>query len=248
MLSLLVYGGPYVIFAAFAWYVLSARMKFKRVSRMAAGALPVENLVPLAEYDTDATGYWRRSRWVSGLGFGLGVATLPLISTDTFRFSPPVVAALTFALGGPAFGILFPAGMRGRVRRFTAALYAGERWIIDPPPAKLMVSYQVPCTWLSGKASAGGVLYLGRAGLLFMPHKRSRKPWHPTEMGPIAGMKAGLLVPPHRNAMQRLLVPRPLRPIEITWSSGTARFLMPRPADTVVKIGHCLEALQHAAE
>jgi len=99
-----------------------------------AGTQVVQNLVALATYDVDETGYWTRLRWVTGLFFGVAFAAVELVSPiPNTRYSPPI-SAIDFAVGGPLFGFFFPAFMRRRVRLITAALYGGEKWIIEPPP------------------------------------------------------------------------------------------------------------------
>ena len=89
-----------------------------------------------------------------------------------------------------------------------------------------------------------GVLYLGRDGLLFTPRKRSWKPGQPIEMAPLELLRIALVPPPPRNAIQRLLIPRPQEQLEISWNGGSSRFIMPRPADTWLKIGRSLDALR----
>jgi hypothetical protein len=63
-------------------------------------------------------------------------------------------------------------------------------------------------------------------------------------MTPIDAVRTALVAPPHLNAIQRLWVPRPQPRIEVTWNGASARFLVPSPADTLVRIGRCLEAIQ----
>jgi hypothetical protein len=77
-----------------------------------------------------------------------------------------------------------------------------------------------------------------------VPHKRNRKRSPPIEITPIDVVRIALVAPLPRNAIQRLLIPRPQEQIEVTWNAASARFLMPRPVDTFVKIGRYLEALQ----
>jgi hypothetical protein len=59
-------------------------------------------------------------------------------------------------------------------------------------------------------------------------------------MLPAGGIKIALVDPPAGNALQRLLVPRPLKQVEISWNGVTARFLVPCPAVTVEAIRRCL--------
>lgn len=248
-MALLPYLIPFPIFVTFAWLVLRAEAKVKRKERMAAGAQPMENVVRLMAYNLDESGYWRRLRWLSGLLYGAaGAAVILVLPIPGARYFALTAAAFWFAVGGPLFGLLFPAAMRRKVRLAAAGLYAGERWIIDPPSAELSVRYQIPCTRITGRVGVGGVLYLGRGGLLFVPHKRNRIPSPPIEMTPIEGVTVARVAPLAGNALFQLLVPRPLEQIEIVWDGASARFVMPNPAGTVAKLGRCLEALRRAPE
>lgn len=222
--------------------MLRASGKFRKASRIPTSTQRIENLVPLAAYDVDETGYWARLRWVSGIYFGLAIAAVSLVLPST-RYSPPVTAAIFLAIGGPLFGLGFPAMVRRSVRLIAAGIYAGESWIIDPPAMTDRVYYQVLCTCMRGRVGLGGVLYLGRKGFLFMPHKRNRKRTVPIEM-PLETLRISLGAPSIGNRIQRLLTPRPQGQIEVTWNGGSARFLMPNPAETYVRLRRCLETLQ----
>ncbi len=236
---------PFLILAAIVWLVLRAKTRFRQATLIAADAQAVENLVDLAAYDVDETGYWARLPWLSGLVFGVFAAIVELVlPIPHTRYSPLISAVMSIAIGGPLFGLLFPALMRRRVRMITARLYAGERRIIDPPPANFLVRYQIPCAWINGRESVGGVLYLGCGGLLFVPHKLNRRPRPPVEMTPIHVLKIMRVAPVTGNVIQRLLMPHPQEQIKVTWNCSSACFLMPNPVDTFVKLGRCLEALQ----
>jgi hypothetical protein len=204
-----------------------------------------ENLVTLAAYDVDETGYWRRLPWVSGLFFGAGFASMDLLSLiPNTRYSPATTAALSLAIGGPIFGLLSSLIARQQMRGVWAALYSGEPGTVRPPTANRFFYYQIPCTLLKGRVGIIGVLYLGRGGLVFVPRKRTWKPGQPLEMAPLDAVSIALVPPPPQNVIQRLLVPRPQEQIEIRWTGASARFMMPRPADTSVQIGRSLETLR----
>jgi hypothetical protein len=127
---------------AIACLALQAKRTIKRTALSGAGNRSIENLVPLAAYDVDETGYWMRLRWVAGLFFGIAFAAVELVSpVPNTRFSPPATAAISFAIGGPGFGLLFPALVRRKVRLITAGVYSGAQRIIDSPPAnKVLLS------------------------------------------------------------------------------------------------------------
>lgn len=217
-------------------------------------AQPIENLVPLTAYYVDETGYWGRLRWVSGIYFGLAVGIVMslvdlIFPSSNSRYSPPATAAISLAISlliaAPLSGVTFPALVRKKMRQITDGIYAGEPWIIDPPPANQWVYYQVPCTWVNGRVGVGGVLYLGRGGFYFQPHKKNKKGGASLEMSPIDSLRISRVGPPPLNGIQRLLIPHPQEQIEVTWSGGTAGFLMPSPADTFVKLEQCLKTFQH---
>jgi hypothetical protein len=148
-MTLLLTLSPYLILAVLAGLALSAKRKLQRESRMTGGAHPLENLLPLAAYDADETGYWKRMHLRSGALFGVGLAAVELISPiPGTRYSPLICAVVTLVIGGPAFGLLFPPLLRIGVRRLVVGLYVGEPSIIDPPPPNQLVRYQLPCTWL----------------------------------------------------------------------------------------------------
>jgi len=204
-----------------------------------------ENLVELAAYDVDETGYWRRLPWLSGMLFGLAFASIELLSPiPNTRYSPPITAVWSLAIGGPIFGLLFPLAARRQIRVIWAGLYAGEQRSITPPPGNGFFYYQIPCTLVSGRVGVIGVLYLGRGGLLFTPRKRSWKSGAPIEMAPLELVRIALVPPLPRNAIQRLLIPRQQEQLEISWNGASARFIVPSPADTCLKIGRSLEALR----
>jgi hypothetical protein len=123
------------------------------------------------------------------------------------------------------------------------ALRGGPR-SINPPTANGLYYYQIPCTSVRGKTGIIGVLYVGRGGLLFAPRKRSWKPGTTLEISPLDAVSIALVPPLPQNVIQRLLIPRPLEQIEIRWNGASARFLMPRPADTCSKIVRSLETLR----
>jgi hypothetical protein len=244
-MSVLVNLSPFLFLLAFLWLALRANRKFRRVSQMGAVPAHFENLVPLAAYDVDETGYWRRLPWLSGLFFGASMACVNLFALiPNTRYSPPTTALLSFAICGPGFGLLFPPVARRQLRAVWAGLYAGERRMISPPPSSRSFYYQVPCTSVRGRMGIMGVLYLGREGLLFTARKRRWKPAPSIEMNPLDVVRVALVPPPPQNVIQRLLVPRPPEQIQISWNGTNAGFIVPSPADTYFRLGRSLEALR----
>ena len=241
LLALLTIVVPFLLAAA--WITLSTTRRLKKAS-LKGGGSPIEHLAELAAYNVDETGYWARLPWSSGLFWGVAMAVMELFwPIDGTRFSPAVTASL-FLVIGSGFGFPFSATIRRRVMLAWAQLYTGDLRAIDPPPANQLFYYQVPCTLVSGRVGMIGVLYLGRAGMLFAPRKRRRSAQPRIEMTPVDVVGIALVPPLAGNAIQRLLTPRPQEQIEVSWSGETALFWVPRPADTFLKISRSLEVLQ----
>jgi hypothetical protein len=233
-----------VLAMGFAVHLIS-KVQARREADTAIGGPPVENLVPLDAYDVDDTGYWRRLPWVSGLFGGLCSVSAALFSPEqTIYYSLGVRAATGFIIGASVFTLMAVVLARPMYRKIVAGLYRGERWIVDPPSAGRLFYYQIPCSWVRGGVHVGGVLYLGSAGLLFVPHKKNWRPGPPFSMTPIEAVKAALVGPIPLNPIQRLLVAHPRKLVEITCNGTHARFAVPNPADTIVKIVSRLDGLR----
>jgi hypothetical protein len=243
-MTVLVNLSPLLLLVGFVWLALRANQKFKKASQTTPASTHLENLVALAAYDVDETGYWRRLPWVSGLFFGAALASVSPLIPNT-RYSPAITAALSLAICGPMFGLFFPLVARRQVRGMWAGLYVGERRSISPPPANRFFYYQIPCTSVRGRTGIAGVLYLGRGGPLFTPRRRSWKPALSIEMKPLDVVRVALVPPPPQNVIQRLFVPRPPEQIEISWNGASARFMVPSAADTYLKLGRSLQALRN---
>jgi hypothetical protein len=241
--TILINLAPFVLMAGIVWWVWRSRRKHRAAIAGEDGA--DKNLLPLAAYDVDETGYWRRLPWVVGIFFGGAIAALALISPiPGTQYSPPVTAAISLALGGPFFGILFPAMMRSKVRSMTAALYRGESSTIDAPESDRPFTWRLACTLIQGNIGVGGILYIGHVEVWFDAHKKSRRRGQQLKMGPANGLMATLAEPPKLNRLQRLLIPHPTRLIELSWSDGKALILTPDPDGTIEKLQRCLEELR----
>ena len=216
----------------------------RRGSTLTRGSQRLENLLPLAAYDSDETGYWRRRFTLCAVAFGAGMFIPELLTRTVTAFSPPVTVGL-HATAGLLFAFLLIGTSRARVRLATAGLYSGRPRVIDPPPEPLIAYYQLPCTWVEGRilAGIGGVLYIGRKGLLFEADRRYlRAARRPAEVMPLDAVRLELADPIRgRPAFQRFLMPRPLKPIELSWNGSTARLYVPKPGDTIEVIRRRLE-------
>jgi hypothetical protein len=147
-------------------------------------------------------------------------------------------------LVGLAFGVPFglclalaiPAGFRKRMASFTDALYAGDPKIVELPASVDDYSHRLPCSWMkSDKFSVGGVLYLSRERFMFAPHNKNL-PQHREafEIAPLNDVTFSMVQ--LSNFMARLLLKKLPPYLEITWSSGKARFVIPDPEHTLMRI------------
>ena len=85
-----------------------AKRAMRRESRMTEGPSQLENLLPLAAYDSDETGYWVRTGIFTGILFGVGMGVLPLISPfPTGRSLGPLGDLLLPAMAGLALASCF---------------------------------------------------------------------------------------------------------------------------------------------
>lgn len=229
-------------YAAFTW---GARLRRRRTR--AAGSQTFENIVAREAYDIDETGYWRRVGVVSGSFFGTCVTLmmLPVLYRTPNLMLPPLIGSpLGGFIGGLLFGILFSMFSRQRTKTYVNALYNSEEWIANLPAADLSIYYQLPCTWNNGQVGVGGILYLGREGLIYLPHKRNVH-WHPPfTMSPIETVNTSLIQPPIRNVIQKLLIPKSQPQLEITSQKGRMRFTVPQPSKTIKKLDSLLERLR----
>lgn len=236
---------PLLLLAVVAIVGIWAKRRMQRRSLMTDGLHPLENLPPLMAYDSDETGYWRRARY-SGAAFVGGGCVIPALLTHTLTVFSPVVTVLLFAAAGLWFGFIWTVAMRTMGRLLMPGLYAGQERVVAPPPADLMASCQLPCHWVPRKAPVWGVLYLGEAGLLLVPLRRFRRHLPPAEVLPIDSVKLTLLTvkPNWGNPIARFLVPRPLRPIELSWNGGATCIFVPQPEETIKRLRDRLNTLR----
>jgi len=200
----------------------------------------VKNLVPRATYDSDETGYWRRLPLAAGIGFGLPMGIFFTMMTafmgwGKFGLEACLLLGMsTGALSGAFFGFFFPRVFRRKMSSITDANYSREpEPDVMPSPEKKLL-YRLPSNWMRSESFAvGGVLYIGRDGLLFLPHGKNLPRDRSTfEMGPADELRLSL-TPATLTGRKRLLVPRPVPLLNIIWPGGEANFLIPSPQNTL---------------
>jgi flagellar biosynthesis protein FliQ len=210
----------------------------------------MENLIPLAAYHADETGYWKRLSLFSGLVFGVGMAIFSAvypIDDSTLLYSRISRALIGFFFCGIFFGLLFPWLVRRRFRSIQDGLFAGKSWIDEPPPTNRRLDYRFPCSLITGggASAVGGVMYLGLDGMIFVPHKRNlRDNKRVLEMVPLSGVIIGTAEPPVRSLLQRILIPRPQPTLEVQWPEGRANFLVPSVESFLPKLSQLTAKLR----
>ncbi len=200
----------------------------------------MENLVPRATYDSDETGYWRRLPLAVGIGFGLPMGIFFSMMTafmgwGKFGLKECLLLGMsTGALSGVFFGFFFPRAFRRKMSSITDANYSREPEpdVLAAPEKKLL--YRLPSNWMkTDNFAVGGVLYIGKSGLFFLPHgKNLPRDRSSFEMGPADELRLSL-TPTTLTGCKRLLVPRPAPLLHIIWPGGEANFLIPSPRNTL---------------
>ena len=224
----------------------SVRFSFERPMKLEGAAIVAENLLPLAAYQTDDSGYWRRSPVVSGLLFGvwMGIfaAVFPLDDSNLL-YSRTTRIAISF-FSGLIFGPFFTLLTRWWTRLIQTGLYSGKSWIDVPPPANIGVNYRIVCSLIKGRIAVGGVAYLHSEGVIFAPHKRNRATnKRLLEMKPLRELRFDTAVLPVRNQIQRILIPRPQPVLVVQWPDGDARFVVPCAASLALKLTELAKTL-----
>jgi hypothetical protein len=200
----------------------------------------VENLVPRATYDSDETGYWRRLPLAAGIGFGVPMGIFFAMMTafmgwGKFGLEACLLLGLsTGALSGVIFGFFFPRAFRHKMSSITDANYSRDPEPDLMPSPEKKLRYRLPSNWMRSESHAvGGVLYIGRDGLLFLQHgKNVQRDRSSFEMGPADELRLSL-TPTTLTGWRRLLVPRPVPLLNIIWPGGEASFLIPSPQNTL---------------
>jgi hypothetical protein len=210
-----------------------------------------ENLVPRSTYDSDETGYWQRLPFVAGICFGLPVGIFFTMMTafvgwGKFGLEECLLLGMSGgALSGILFGFFFPRAFRRKMSSITDANYSREPEPDVLPSHKENLQYRLPSNWMKTESFAvGGVLYIGKGGLFFLPHgKNMPRDRFSFEMSPANELRLSL-TPTTLTGWKQLLVPHPAPFLHIIWPGGEANFLIPSPRNT---LGLIERALREAA-
>jgi hypothetical protein len=210
----------------------------------------VKKLLAREAYDQDATGYWKRLPIVVGTTFGFIFAVLMYFGERTVpniqRVPTLGEMVLVGVIAGLLFGTVFPRRFRRRLRDRTDRLFAADESLIGPPPTAKPIVSTLLCTWIKGALGVGGVLYVGAAGLEFVPNRDELKSIDGFRMAPLNDLHVGLAeATQSSNLLLRILIPEPKPRMQIRWRSGTALFMVPSAETTVVQLTQVISELRH---
>jgi hypothetical protein len=202
--------------------------------------MDIENLLPREAYEIDETGYRKRLPWflfISFAGLCGTMMTITLAIVFEMGIAQAILTYLVVGVLGGGYASFFSWIARRSNKLFTDKLYRGDLKFDVPPPATKNLKYRLVCSWIkSNKLAIGGVLYIGKDLLLFVPHKHN-PPKHsqPFEIAPLENLTLGL-AKPRRNLIDKILIPKPRSFIEIKWLEHSARFSVPQPLETLSEI------------
>lgn len=216
----------------------------------------MKHLVPSEAYDLDETGYRRRMPLIAGFAFSL-VFWLMFVVPDLFSPIGPswVFSSLVLFIGfiaGIAYGFVRIAS-RPQIAPSIEAIYTDTSALAVPPPEK-EYSYRVPCLWMKFPGfEVSGVLYIGKEGLVFMPHshQHKRNGWFeydqpqlqkPLEIVPLDRISLNL-IEARFDFFQRILHAKMPQYIEIIWPGGKAHFAVPQAEKTKDKLERAISSL-----
>jgi hypothetical protein len=210
----------------------------------------MENLLPLAAYDVEETGYWARLPFLSGLLYGLLTVIIDVVYARADAvppFSGVPGALFTLVTSATFLGLLFPWVMRAQIKATRRGLFARNSWIVAHPPENRHVDYRVLCSLVAGGISSAvsGVIYVGRGDMVFVPHKRNRRGnRHVLNMAPLSALGISMGEQPGRNLLQRILIPRPQPTLQLQWPGGCAKFLVPSAESFLAKLSELTAKLR----
>ncbi len=137
----------------------------------------MQTLIARDEYSSVEERFWKRGRKLMGLVFGIVMCSTSVIQqTSVLGFGLALSVGLAFgALTGVGFGWIWAWAMRRSSRKIFDRVYEEDSAILGEIPPKERYSSRLPCKmFVTNNVTIGGILYLGRSGARFVPHKRYR--------------------------------------------------------------------------
>jgi hypothetical protein len=209
----------------------------------------LKNLLPREAYDQDETSYWKRLSIFLGITFGFIFAALMYFGERTVpniqRVPTVGETVLVGVIAGLLFGTVFPRRFRRRLRDRTDRLFAADGGLIGPPPTPDAIVATLLCTWRKGVLGVGGVMYIGAAGLEFVPNRDELKSIDGFRMAPLTDLHIVVAeAMESKNLLFRILIPEPKPLMQIRWQSGTALFMVPSIEATVERLTQVIRGLE----
>lgn len=201
----------------------------------------MQNLLPREAYNEDETGAWKRLPIVTGVFFATFMALAIYFwfgDIPHMSHRPTLVQSLVFGLlAGLYVGWRFPPNLRRRADKMIDQLFEGDEALREIESANDSFTYRLPCTWMKGALGVGGVLYIGRSGLLFLPNKINHRKEAPFRLTPLTDLQVKVTAPSKsQNPLLRILIPHPQPRIEIHSASDVASFVVPSPVATAERL------------
>ncbi len=184
--------------------------------------------------------FWHRARKVTGLLFGVIMCLASVIQqTPVLGFGLALSVGLVVGtITGIGFGWLWSWAMQRSSRKYFDRVFDADPAVVGPAPRESEYEYRMPCSmFVTNNVTVGGILYLGRSGVRFVPHRRYRGEQ------PIQLDRDGLVVWAtewNPNWWGRTFVASGPRVLEIGSGDSRYRFAAPNPDDLVPGIRRAL--------
>ena len=207
----------------------------------------MKHLLPREAYDQDEAGYWKRMSIVLGAVFGFIFAVLMYFGERTVpniqRVPTLGEMVVVGVIAGLLFGTVFPRRFKRRLRDRTDRLLAADESLIGPPPTTDAIVATLLCTWIKGAHGVGGVLYIGAAGLEFVPNRDELMSNGGFRMAPVTSLQISLAEATDLNPLLRILIPKPRPRLQIRWQAGSALFSVPSVEATAERLTQLIREL-----
>lgn len=146
----------------------------------------MQTLVSRDGYDQIEHRFWKRTRKIMGIAFGTVMCLVSVLQqTPLFGFGLALSIGLAIgAVTGICFGWLWAWVIRRSAKKHFDRVYDGDPTAVGKIPRRRQYGYRIPCNlFVTNNVTIGGVLYIGRAGVKFVPHQRYRGE-EPVELPP----------------------------------------------------------------
>lgn len=137
----------------------------------------MRTLVDRNAYEQVDEKFWKRARKAMSVVFGVAMCIAAIVQqAGVIGFGLSLTVGLGIgAVTGFGFGWLWTYVMRRSSRKHFDRVYEGDPATVGKVPRKRQYANRIPCSkFVTNNVTVGGILYVGRAGMLFVPHQRYR--------------------------------------------------------------------------